>query len=368
MATGTALWDYRDEFGDAFGRTYFRRFGPGVTSSVGLGTYLGEPTDVVDDDARRTVRLGLETGVNHVDTAVNYRCGRSERVVGEAVRRSSIDRDAVVVATKGGFLPFDDERPDDPAEYVRERFIEPGLVDSGDLAGGHCLAPDYLEWSLDRSLDRLGLDAVDCYYVHNPEAQLAERSHSAVYDALEAAFATLERRRLAGDIGRYGVATWRAFRVGAGDEGYLSLAAVLDRAEAAGEAIGPDDGHGFEAIQLPFNVRMADAFTRANQRPVDDPDGRPVSTLEFAHDAGLSVITSASIGQGELAVEGAIPDRIDARLSGETPAQRALNFARSAPAVTTALVGTNDPTHLRENVAAGTFDPLGASAFDAVFE
>ena len=37
MATGTALWDYRDEFGDAFGRTYFRRFGPGVTSSVGLG-------------------------------------------------------------------------------------------------------------------------------------------------------------------------------------------------------------------------------------------------------------------------------------------------------------------------------------------
>jgi len=31
-------------------------------------------------------------------------------------------------------------------------------------------------------------------------------------------------------------------------------------------------------------------------------------------------------------------------------------------------VGTTDPAHVRENVAAGTFDPLGASAFDAVFE
>ena len=372
MATRDALWAYRDRFGDAFGRTYFRRFGAGVASSVGLGTYFGEPTDRVDDAYRKVVRLAIDSGVNHVDTAVNYRCGRSERAVGEAVReavrQTAVDREAVVVATKGGFLPFDGERPDDPARYVRERFVQPGIVDPADLAGGHCLAPDYLEWSLDRSLDRLGLDTVDCYYVHNPEAQLATRSRSDVYDALEAAFETLERRRAAGDIGGYGVATWRAFRVPEGHDAYLSLGEVLARAETAGRAVGPDDDHGFGAVQLPFNVGMADAFTRANQRPPDDPDGDPVSTLAFAHEAGLSVVTSASIGQGELANEDAIPDGIDDRLAGDTPAQRALNFARSAPAVTCSLVGTTDPEHFRENVAAGTFDPLGASAFDSVFE
>lgn len=112
---------------------------------------------------------------------------------------------------------------------------------------------------------------------------------------------------------------------------------------------------------------MADAFTRRNQRSPGD-DSEPVSTLELAHEAGLSVVTSASIGQGDLAVEGAIPADIDATLAGETPAQRALNFARSAPGVTSSLVGTSDLDHVRENVAAGTFDPLGASAFDAVFE
>jgi len=93
------------------------------------------------------------------------------------------------------------------------------------------------------------------------------RSREAVYDQLETAFEALERRRTAGDIGAYGVATWHAFRVAEDDERYLSLAEVLARGrEAAGEAVGPDDDHGFEAIQLPFNVAMADAFTRRNQR------------------------------------------------------------------------------------------------------
>ena len=370
MATREALWGYRNRFGDAFGRTYFRRFGPGVVSSVGIGTYLGEPTPAVDDASRGSIELALRSGVNHVDTAANYRCGRAERVVGEAIRDAPVDRESVVVATKGGFLPFDGERPEDPSAYVRERFVEPGVVDPDDLANGaHAMTPDYLEWSLDRSLDRLGLDAVDCFYVHNPETQLAVRSRETVYDALEAAFEALERRRAAGDIGAYGVATWNAFRVEPEAEGYLSLAEVLARAEAAGEAVGPDDDHGFAAVQLPFNVAMADAFTRRNQPAPPGSEGDAhVSTLEFAHEAGLSVVTSASIGQGDLAVEGAIPADVDATLAGETPAQRALNFARSAPGVTSSLVGTTDPNHVRENVAAGTFDPLGAAAFDAAFE
>ena len=379
MATREALWNYRNEFGDAFGRTYFRRFGPGVVSSVGLGTYLGDPTDAVDDALRGTIGLALRSGINVLDAASNYRHGRSERVIGEALRDSGIDRDAVIVTTKGGFVPFNDDRPADPAAYVRERFVDSGIVAVGDLAGGsHALTPEFIEWSLDRSLDRLGLDAVDCYYLHNPETQLGVRSRAAVYDAIEASFELLERRRLAGDVGRYGLATWDALRVPENDDRYLSLGEVLARAEAVGSRIGPDDDHGFEALQLPFNVVMADAFTRSNQpNPGNHAEGptngapddpHRVSTLDFAHEAGLSVFTSASIAQGDLSRRGAIPGTVDAELSGDTPAQRALNFARSAPGVTCSLIGTTNPDHLRENVAAGTFDPLGATAFDAVFE
>jgi aryl-alcohol dehydrogenase-like predicted oxidoreductase len=106
---------------------------------------------------------------------------------------------------------------------------------------------------------------------------------------------------------------------------------------------------------------MADAFTVAAH---ETPEG-PKSALHFAQDAGLSVFTSASIGQGELAR--GVPEHVAARVEGDTDAQRAINFARSAPGVTSALVGASSREHAIENVEAGRFDPLGAEAFDAVF-
>jgi len=364
MATSQGTWGYRDRFGGAFARTYFRRFGPGVASSIGLGTYLGDPTDEYDERYRESITDALSTGINHVDTAINYRYQRSERVVGEALDAADADREEVVVATKGGFVPFDGSRPDDPGAYVREEFVRPGHVAVDDLArGSHAIAPDFLEELLDRSLTNLGVDTVDCYYVHNPETQLTVRNREAVYEQLEAAFERLERRREAGDIGAYGVATWDAFRVEPGHERYLSLPEVVSRARAASEAAGTG-ATGFRAIQLPFNVHMADAFTVESH---EGPDG-PRSALAFANGAGLSVFTSASLGQGDLAREGEIPDEVASRLSGDTPAQRALNFARSAPGVTCSLVGAASTEHVRENLAAGTFDPMGAAAFDTVFE
>ena len=362
MATRAATWDYRDRFTDDFARTYFRAFGDCVVSSIGVGTYLGDPTDAADDDYRDAIVEAVESGVNVVDTAINYRCQRSERVVGRALADADVDREAVLVATKGGFVPFDGERPEDPGRYIREEYVDTGLVDPADLVRGqHCIAPAYVDDQLDRSLSNLGLDTIDLYYVHNPETQLAERSADEVYDALEATFERLEERAAAGDIRQYGVATWEAFRARQGDDQYLALGEVVERARAAADAAGNAATH-LRAIQLPFNVFMADAFTVASH---DTPDGAK-SALWFANDAGLDVFTSASIMQGRLASE--MPEGVAAELEGETRAQRAINFARSAPGVTSSLVGMGSPTHVAENVAAGTYEPLGAGAFDAVFE
>jgi aryl-alcohol dehydrogenase-like predicted oxidoreductase len=374
MATREGTWRYRDRFGDSFARTYFRRFGDGVCSSVGVGTYLGDPTDAADDAYREAITTALDSGINVLDTAINYRCQRSERVVGEALRDSSADRDEVVVATKGGFLPFDDDRPDDPASYVREEFLRSGLIDPDDLAAGsHCIAPDFLDTQLDWSLANLGLDSIDLYYVHNPETQRRVRAEPAVYDQLEAAFERLEARRAEGDLRYYGVATWEAFRVPPSHDSYLSLPEVVRRAERAAESAGADDC-GLQAIQLPFNVTMADAVTREVHPTTEEDretdatggDGTPAtSALRYAHEVGLDAFTSASIGQGDLAET--IPADVDERLSGDTHAQRAINFARSAPGVTCSLVGMGTPAHVAENIAAGTFEPLGAGAFDDVF-
>ncbi len=368
MATNRGTWGYQDRFGDFFGRTYFRRFPPGVCSSIGVGTYLGEPTDAVDDDYREALTLALSSGVNMVDTAINYRCQRSERVVGDALAAADVERDSVVVATKGGFLPFDGEQPADPGRYIREQYVDTGRVDPATLVrGSHSIEADVIDWMVDRSLVNLDLDTIDCYYVHNPETQLLDCESEAVYESLESTFRLLERRRAAGDIGCYGLATWQAFRVPPGHDQHLSMPALLDRARIAAESVGVDD-HGLRVIQLPFNIHMADAFTAKTQpAPAgSDTDDERVSILEYAHEAGLHVVTSASLGQGELARS--LPTPISAELAGDTPAQRALNFARSAPGVTCSLVGMASTDHVAENVAAGTFDPLGAAAFDAVFE
>jgi len=361
MATAAATWDYRDRH-DGFARTYFRAFGDCVVSSIGAGTYLGEPTDAADDAYREALVEAVESGVNVIDTAVNYRCQRSERVVGAALEAADVDREAVVVATKGGFLPFDGSQPEDPGRYVREEYLDTGLVDPADLVGGrHCLAPAFLDDQVDRSLSNLGLDTIDLYYLHNPETQLQEHSRAEVYDVLEAAFETLERRVQAGDIRHYGVATWEAFRVEQGAASYLSLPEVVERARAAAGTVGAA-ATSLRAIQLPFNVYMADAFTVAAH---DTPDGAK-SALWFANDAGLDVFASASLMQGRLATE--MPEDVAAKLDGGTRAQRAVNFARSAPGVTSALVGMGSPEHVAENVGAGEYEPLGAGAFDAVFE
>jgi len=361
MATRAATWAYRDEHDD-FARTFFRRFGAGVVSSIGVGTYLGEPTDERDTAYHDAVVTALEGGINVVDTAINYRNQRSERVVGRALADADIDREAAVIATKGGFVPFDGERPENPGAFVKREYVDTGLVDRADLVGGqHCIAPAYIDDQLDRSLANLDLDTVDLYYVHNPETQLAERSREAVYDQLQTTFELLERRAADGDIGQYGVATWDAFRVPADHEQYLSLPEVVERARAAAEAAGNTATH-LRAVQLPFNVFMADAFTVKSH---EGPDG-PQSALWFAHEAGLDVFTSASVMQGRLATE--MPESVEARLDGETRAQRAINFARSAPGVTCSLVGTGSAEHAAENVDAGRYEPLGAEAFDAVFE
>ncbi|MFB6142087.1 MAG: aldo/keto reductase [Halorientalis sp.] len=362
MATREATWAYRDDHHERFARTYFRAFADCVVSSVGVGTYLGDPTDERDAQYHDAIVEALESGVNVLDTAINYRNQRSERVVGRAVRDADVDREAVLVATKGGFVPFDDDRPADPGRYVREEYVEPGIVAPDDLVQGrHCIAPGFVDDQVDRSLANLGLDVVDLYYVHNPETQLESRSRAAVYDQLEATFERLERRVAAGDVRHYGVATWEAFRVPPEHDSYLSLPAVVSRARAAADAVG-NETSGLRAIQLPFNVFMADAFTVAAHEGADGPQ----SALWFASDAGLDVFTSASLMQGRLAEE--LPGAVEARLSGDTRAQRALNFARSGPGVTSALVGNGSPEHVAENVAAGTFEPLGADAFDAVFE
>jgi aryl-alcohol dehydrogenase-like predicted oxidoreductase len=86
-----------------------------------------------------------------------------------------------------------------------------------------------------------------------------------------------------------------------------------------------------------------------------------------ADELGLKVMSSASIGQGRLT--SGLPDWLGKLLRGcETDAQRAIQFARSTPGMTTALVGMKQPEHIEENLLVAKSPPTPIEDFLKLFE
>ena len=176
-AEGTAR--YRDRFPGLREAGHFRRLEgvPGAgelwLSSIGLGTYLGEPGAAGDSRYTAAIAHALGSGINLLDTAINYRHQRSERSIGAALEQrfqsGGLRREEVVVCTKAGYLSFDGEMPADPRQYFQREYVERGVLDPAEVAGGmHCMAPRYLADQIERSRRNLGLETLDVFYVHNP--------------------------------------------------------------------------------------------------------------------------------------------------------------------------------------------------------
>src|SRR5690242_20393962 len=126
-------------------------------SVVGLGCWqLGADWgDVGEDDALAVLHAALDSGVTFLDTADVYGDGRSETLVGRALRQRG--REGITVATKMG-------RRADP--------FEPGAFTLESFRG----------W-LDRSRRNLGVDTVDLVQLHCPPT--AVYSDDRVFDALD---------------------------------------------------------------------------------------------------------------------------------------------------------------------------------------
>jgi len=354
---------YRHRSGRETVPEHFRSFAGCWLSSLGIGTYLGDEDPATDEQYRDAVIRALELGLNVVDTAVNYRHQRSERAIGQAlsarVGKGALRREEVVVATKGGFIPFDGAAPRTPGVYFTETYVRPGIIAPDDVvAGCHCMTPRYLADQLERSRRNLGLETLDIYYVHNPETQLGEVDRAEFVKRIRAAFVFLESAVSEGKIGCYGTATWNGYRQPPTARDYLSLAELEKVArDAAGER------HHFRVIQLPYNLSMSEAFTGANQTV----DGEAVSLLEAARRLGIYVMVSASIYQGQLSRN--LPAVLDENLPGlTTDAQRAIQFVRSTPGVGTALVGMRRVAHVEENAALARVAPVPWSEFQKLFK
>nr|AYC79486.1 hypothetical protein [uncultured bacterium] len=338
-----------------------RRLGDLTLSSIGLGTYLGSDDDETDALYAEAIGRSLDSGVNVIDTAINYRSQHSERVIGAVLRErigtGRLARGAVFIASKAGYVPFDGRRPRQYAPWLEETYLKTGIIPRAELVNGvHCMAPGYLADQIERSRRNLGLDTIDLYYLHNPESGMEGVDPREFRRRLREAFAALESAVERGAIGMYGTATWSGYRQVPGESPRHSLVEMLAIArEVAGEA------HHFRAIQLPYNLAYIEAHATATQELGD----KVVPLLEAAAASGIYVMTSAPLLQGQLASR--LPDEVRAVLGLASDAQRAVQFARSTPGVGTVLVGMKRVAHVAEMATVAKTPPISAERIESLF-
>jgi aryl-alcohol dehydrogenase-like predicted oxidoreductase len=285
------------------------RFGPAV-SAIGLGCMSMGIADVYtssvrdDDAAVALIRRALDLGISLLDTADIY--GVSEIQVGKALRGRRAD---AVLATKFGFVlgrPGDERAVDGSANYVRR--------------------------ACDASLQRLGVDCIDLYYLHRVDPTVAIE---------ETVGAMAELVRL-GKVRHLGLSEVSA--------------ATLRRAHAI---------HPIAAVQTEYSLW--------SREPEDE-------LLPALHELGIALVAYSPLGRGFLAgrirklddlaandwrrnnprFQGenfaknvAVADRVRELASekGCTPAQLALAWLLSRPDVIP-IPGTSSEARLVENVQA----------------
>lgn len=89
------------------------------------------------------VKTAMEHGMNFLDTAFSYGMGRSEELIGQAIKETS-GREEVIIATKGAQKMIDGKR----------------VLDN---------SPDFLKQCVADSLKRLQTDYIDLFYIHHPD-------------------------------------------------------------------------------------------------------------------------------------------------------------------------------------------------------
>ncbi|MCU0867988.1 MAG: aldo/keto reductase [Burkholderiales bacterium] len=143
-------------------------------SPLCLGTMMfGDRTDL--DEAKRIVDSARDHGVNWIDTADVYAKGESERITGRLIAQ---DRDRWVLATKVG-----------------------NAMGDAPMQGG--LSRRWIHTAIDASLQRLGVDHVDVYYLHFDDVAVPlEETVDAIGDVIRA-----------GKALHFGLSNFRGWRI-----------------------------------------------------------------------------------------------------------------------------------------------------------
>lgn len=294
-------------------------------SEVGVGLWAVSGSEwgpAQDEGSLDAIGAALEVGVNFFDTADVYGDGRSEELLGRAMKGH---RDTFVVATKIGWIDFDRQAGRSQYDSV-----------------------DKLVSGVGESLRRLGTDRIDVIQCHidSPEP------NSPVF------IEGFRRLKEAGTVNAWGVSTsdpdhLRRFNAGGDCDVLQTDYSILNRT-AEQELFPYCQEHGIGVIVrgplamglLTGKYTASDTFPEGDFRRAWIED--PAQYEQFLRD--LAVVEG---------LRDVVPD-------GETMAQFALRFVRSHPAVSTVIPGARNRRQAESNSSAGLMALLSDQEREAV--
>lgn len=366
-ATPEATHQFAKRF--AHYKDFYARYDGLIFSKLGFGTFKKEPYKEENYlfDYKEALKTAIRGGINVVDTAINYRYQQSEREVGEALNElidaGEVQRDELIICSKGGFIPLDFPFPENPYMWIDEHMLQKGLATPEDIElDQHCMTPAFLEDSLNRSLKNLNVDCLDIYFLHNPETQLQRLGREAFLEKLETIFTLFEAMVQEGKIKAYGLAVWNALTYDESNEEHINLEAVFDVACKVGGS-----NHHFKYVQLPFNIAKTHAYSLPTQKM---NDGNIYTVLQVAHKLGLGVLSSASLLQMHLFKRAFKPEvgyLLDSKMELQSDVQLALQFVRSTRGIVSSLFSSIDPEHVKNNLGIANVNATNLSKYNLLY-
>jgi len=361
-ATKEATYNYAKQFSSY--KDFYIQHNDLIFSKLGLGTFNKEPYKEENYVFHyiEAVKEAIKNGINLIDTASNYRYGQSEKEIGIALKElgETIKREELIICSKGGFIQLDYPFPENPYSWIDDNIIKQGLATKEDIElDQHCMTPDFLEFSCKKSLENVGIDAFDIYYLHNPEMQILKLGKKEFYKQIEKIFKRFEKLADEGLFKYYGVAVWNGF-ISESDE-KISLEKLVEIAKKVG-----GKNHRFKYVQTPFNMAKTTVFTH----PTQEVDGEACTLIQAAHRLNIGVISSSSLLQMNLFKKSFSPETgvvLDDTMTLKSDIQLALQFVRSTPGIVSSLFGSKVPVNIKSNCEISKVKAVPKAKYDLLY-
>lgn len=257
-----------------------------IVSACGFGCYR---MDYRVKEHSEALEFAINSGINLIDTSANYSDGGSEILIGRVLDKmisiGTLKREEIVIVSKGGYIQG---KNFELAAKMKEDGVGYKEVTEYTDKLWHSINPAFLRDQITFSLEKLQLETIDVYLLHNPEYFLdspavkeltREELHHEYYARIKRAFEFLETEVEKGRISAYGISS-NSFVYEEEDVTFTSLEKCLD----AANQIKADNN--FKVIQFPLNLYEKGAVLSKNQQ-----DGRS-TLLEIAAENSIGSIVN----------------------------------------------------------------------------